>query len=1209
MVAKYIWGLLFLCLFEISEVVSLGHMFPVGNIVRKEGETIEINCTISSTNHTIDDLNFIFNEPGVRHEIITLSHNTKMFRINNAPIMEAYVDCMAGQSGINRVTINVGTQPAKVINFKCRSYNWENLTFNFERPFNPVPVNYTLLYGIGIETGKLKFQTPTHACRLVPNYNRKFTCTITFENEPPYRQSYDYYYFRLMGNNVFGNITEDFTIYHYNIMVPNPPENLSETNITSNSVILNWKLPALLQNFPRQFVYTINYTDEYHKDQWIKLGPFKEPHKNEREEHNMQMSHALTNLPYADTWYDYRISFKVDDAEDIPEMWSNCKSQIFKTESRIPDKPPLTDVGSFSLTPSGHVFVYWKELLESEHNGANLKYIIIDANDTPYVSTRSFAKLEHLDANVMTKPLNFHIHSENNVGRSIKYSTVHIPAVQDRCEPPTLIKKIRLDAQTYNISWMAPINGPKITSYTIFWCEPNNESPNDCKGSIDFAQIGSDVLSYRIETNNSMNFAISANSKLSSSGMVWAMCTVLPGNEINKLTSIITVKVLATSIEFKWSLACIDRTILTGYILEYCSIKDPKTGECQESAKSVNISAEANEYKLEKLQPYTTYSVRIQMLSEYSKGPWSERQVNTTLEAAPTPPRNLRAHNVTNSTVELTWEQPEMLNGVINRYTVSYNGKKIAVNKDDGTQQPYLLTGLDSFTEYEVVINACTTECSESSNAIMFNTTVGRPGIIHQPKVINNELRWEAPAIKGGRLEYYELQVIYTNNDRQERIIKINATKCKFTEDFRNILVGKLDFSIRAVNILHSSHYKVPINQRNRRDITQKYIDIQSDHANDQINLLKRHSNLEIDTEYAFNHNSNENVEKIHIPIETVTNDGVYKNHNDVFNVDLSRIKVCEEENDPQLLNYLKSDKWPTLFEGPYSVSYTSQFKINSKSSGYYFMLVFLFIISMAFMYGTFFAMKKLKRMKDISVVLPEGLEDIKEESKSKHLEGGITREELGRTIDYVTNEYENDPLVRSRMESSSTNSSESNSQTEYNVGIDNSIEYEQNTGDNSLQCRASDNQHMNNITKMCPPTPLIPVHQSHEIEIIQNPSSPSPLLQMSTTLENHQVPDSHDNHFASRQIVSSLNTSKSSPPLLTSNGYVTHEVICGKPTASSGYTPWSAVDARQRTEQQSKQALTEEMKVKTPNMTSNIQGISGYVTHKQLSDFGQLMH
>lgn len=805
----------------------------------------------------------------------------------------------------------------------------------------------------------------------------------------------------------------------------------------------------------------INYTNEYHKDQWIKLGPFIEPNKSERE--RIHMSHALTNLPYAHTWYDYRISLKVEDAEDIPEMWSNYNSGIFKTDSRIPDKPPLTDIGSFSFTDSGHVFVYWKELIESEHNGPNLKYIVFDTNNTTIQSTRTLAKLEHIDANIMTKALNFHIHSQNDVGKSVKYSSIHVPAVKDRCEPPTLIKKIRLDNKTYNISWVAPTKGPKIASYTIFWCEPNNESPNDCKGSIDFERISSDVLSYRLETNNSMNVAISANSESSSSGMIWAMCTVLPGNEINKLTSIITVKVQSTSIEFKWSLACIDRTILVGYILEYCPIKDPKTEECKEPAQYVNISAEAKEYVLENLKPYTTYSVRIQMLSETSKGPWSEPQMNTTLEAAPSPPRNLRYHNITNSSVELTWDQPEEMNGFLTKYQVSYNGKIFSVDKNEATQQSYLLSGLESFTEYEVVVTACTRFCSQPSNAISFNTTIGRPGTIHQPKVINNnELRWEPPIVKGGRLEYYELLVVYTNNGKQDRIIPINGTKCKFTEDFRNILVGKLDFSIRAVNVLQSSHYKGPV-YRAKRDLAQKYIDMEDDHSKSESNLLKRHSKPEIDTDSkAFN--LNQKIETIHKPTETELNDGVYKHHNDAFNVDLSRIKVCEEEDDPQFMAYLKADKWPTLFKGPYSVSYTSQFNINSKSSGYYFMLVFLIIFTMAFVYGTFFAMKKLKRMKDISVELPEGLEDIKEESKAKHLDSGITRDELGRTLDYVTsNEQENDPLVRFRMESASTSGSESQSQSEYNEGMDNSIEYEQNTEEDSVRS-VSDN--INSQTK-----------------------------------------------------------------------------------------------------------------------------------------------
>lgn len=821
----------------------------------------------------------------------------------------------------------------------------------------------------------------------------------------------------------------------------------------------------------KEFVYMINYTSEFHKEKWIQLGPFIETNKHERELNN-RMSHALTNLPYANTWYDCRVSLKVKDAEDTAEMWSNYSTHVFKTESRIPDKPPQTDIGSFSFTDSGHVFIYWKELLKSENNGPNFKYIIIGANNTNLISTRTLTKLEQIDANIMKDPYNFHIYSQNDIGKSVNYSTVHIPAVRERCEPPTLIKKIRLDNETYNISWVAPIGGPKIASYTVFWCEPNNESPTDCKGSIDFQLVSNDVHSYRLKTNNSMNFAISANSATSSSGMVWAMCTVLPGNEINKLTSIITVKVQSTSIEFKWSLACVDRTILTGYVLEYCPIKDPKTEECKELPNIHNITAMAKEYKLENLKPYTTYSVRIRMLSENSIGPWSESQVNTTLEAAPTPPLNLRYHNITNSSVELTWDSPEEINGVLNRYEVSCNGKIISVEKNEGTQHPLLLSGLQSFTEYEVVVKACTVLCSESSNPIIFNTTIGYPGVIQQPKVINwNLLKWNPPAMAGGRLEYYEVQVLYTNNgvnSRQERIIQINGTQCQFTKEFRDILGdGQFDYSVRAVNVLQSPHYKGHSVHKIKRDLLETYLDVETDHAKGESNLLKRHSKPEIDTG-SKSHNLNHKDESYYKVSDNELIDSPYKHYGGALSVDLSRIKICKEEGDPQLLDYLKADKWPTLYKGPYSVSYTHQTSSRSNASHYLYLVVLLIVFTMAFVYATFFGFKKIKRMKDISVELPEGLEDIKEESKAKHLDSGITRDELGRTLDYRTNnEQENDPLVRFRMESASTSGSDSNSQSEYNEGIDNSIDYEQNTEDDSIQSGSDNlNSHHKKVNK-----------------------------------------------------------------------------------------------------------------------------------------------
>lgn len=62
---------------------------------------------------------------------------------------------------------------------------------------------------------------------------------------------------------------------------------------------------------------------------------------------------------------------------------------------------------------------------------------------------------------------------------------------------------------------------------------------------------------------------------------------------------------------------------------------------------------------------------------------------------------------------------------------------------------------------------------------------------------------------------------------------------------------------------------------------------------------------------------------------------------------------------------------------------------------------------------------------------------------------------------------------------------------------------------------------------------------------IIQNPTPPSPLLQMSS--DQHHLQDSYanrQNQFNPRPIIQ---TTVNSMPPLTSNGYVTHDAIIGK--------------------------------------------------------------
>lgn len=77
----------------------------------------------------------------------------------------------------------------------------------------------------------------------------------------------------------------------------------------------------------------------------------------------------------------------------------------------------------------------------------------------------------------------FKVYSVNEAGRSIAASTVRVPIVEKRCQPPDHLKKIRHDG-AYNLSWTAPVDD-RVIGYTVFWCKPKDELSNQCDVRLD----------------------------------------------------------------------------------------------------------------------------------------------------------------------------------------------------------------------------------------------------------------------------------------------------------------------------------------------------------------------------------------------------------------------------------------------------------------------------------------------------------------------------------------------------------------------------------------------------------------------------------------------------------------------------------------------------------------------------------------------------
>lgn len=439
----------------------------------KVGDDIRLICNLYSEDNDSRYLDFSRNGVPVSAESVTRVNETAIeMVVRNATAMYSLITCKLNKTiGVDFVELWVGYAPIPVTDFRCISNNWQSLNCTFNYTENPISTHYSLDY-LRMSSAFTKSQTlAPYRNATIPDY--------WFQLEV-YTEVTEEYLFTVYQRNVFGALSQNFTVNNFKSLRPAPVENFNVTQAAGKPVNVTWRnsyhLSAYNQVVNGNIIAELNYTTTP-SGPWTTLRYFFV---------SDNCNVTLYNLS-AYTWYDFRVRIRMSESyADRDDLWSDYKVFVFQTAARIPDKPPDTDIGAFWASELNDVWIYWRLLPVNERNGDKSGYVISksrvggkDMGVHPVVFGVTSAKMVQM----RDEPLEFELRSRNAEGQSVEASRIFVPRARDRVAPPRELKK-NLNGTTYTLSWKQPAHDAnKIVSYTVFWCKSKSEGPNQCEVS------------------------------------------------------------------------------------------------------------------------------------------------------------------------------------------------------------------------------------------------------------------------------------------------------------------------------------------------------------------------------------------------------------------------------------------------------------------------------------------------------------------------------------------------------------------------------------------------------------------------------------------------------------------------------------------------------------------------------------------------------
>ncbi|XP_071996224.1 usherin isoform X2 [Engystomops pustulosus] len=201
--------------------------------------------------------------------------------------------------------------------------------------------------------------------------------------------------------------------------------------------------------------------------------------------------------------------------------------------------------------------------------------------------------------------------------------------------------------------------------------------------------------------------------------------------------------------------------------LDGCPSSD-KSLNCRGNDSTIIYRGEEESMEDHSVEPFTEYLYRVIASNEGGSGssPWSRGRSRASI------PTNgkilLDVLHLNGSSMEVTWERPIGIRGIIERYIVraepenNPNISTVQAVFQDTSQNSGVLTGLVPFTNYAVTLSVCTLSgCSEDSGVLNITTLQEAPGDVLPPSAefypSSLYLHWSPPKNPNGVISQYML--------------------------------------------------------------------------------------------------------------------------------------------------------------------------------------------------------------------------------------------------------------------------------------------------------------------------------------------------------------------------------------------------------------------------------------------------------------------